>query len=290
MGKWFSNTIAGLVILALTSLLGALLKAPIDGLANPNRLSAEVQLAPWVPKPALLDGKNDPQPIVLEGKSSEEITDRLNFGQSAIADFGFSRIKIENGSSNAVKNINIRLRSSYRSAEVAYVDTNRSIHIVGKTDRVLLPDMNPGDQTTVFLWGSFNEYNIKDYFRTFSSEGEFRLRYEWPEIKDFEYQSFIGNALDEYAWTVFTIISVVLIIFLMIALAVYNDYIKGLMVSEELRRDEVRKFLLNPKKFQMDHAAAQMAWSIFQGRMKTEASAHKLEASDDVVGNEATPP
>lgn len=268
MGKWFSNTIAALVVLALTSLLGALLKAPIDGLANPNRLSAEVQLVPWVAKPALLDTKTDPQPVVLEGKTSEEIVEQLSFGQSALSDFGMARIIIENGSSNIVKNINIRLRSSYRDTAVVFVDTNRNVNIVGETDRVSLPDMAPGDQTTVFMWGTFSEYNIENYFRTFSSEGEFRLRYEWPEIRNFEYHSWIGSFLDEYAWTVFVVSSTLTLFGLLFGTAITTEYVRGIFVDDELRQKEIQKFLENPKKFQMDYTAGQSAWTAFQGRTK----------------------
>lgn len=46
MSKWMGNVLTTLIVLALTSLLGALLKGPIEEFANRNRLQAQVQLAP----------------------------------------------------------------------------------------------------------------------------------------------------------------------------------------------------------------------------------------------------
>jgi hypothetical protein len=254
VGKWFTNTIAALFILALTSLIGALLKSPIDGLANANRLNAEVLLSPWVPKPSFPAQASRNEPVVLGANNSKDLVESLEIKTSSIGDYGIAVMNVENGSSNDVKNINIRIDETYISPDVLYIDASDRITLVGETNRIKLPDMSPGDRTKVYFWGNFSSYDIKNRFKTYSSEGPFRLVFEWAEIKDFEYNSIIGTFLDDYAWEIFIVNAVILIVGLTIAVSVQSDYIKGLLVFE-----------INP-------AQAQSAWQVFQGRMKAQAA------------------
>jgi len=270
MGKWFSNLVAALVLLALTTLLGALLKGPIDGIANQSRLTAEVQLSPWVPKPDELDSSQDFVGRTITKKDARDLIEGLDYRISYLSDFGFAKMNIENGGADSVSDISVRVTSSIRKPQVIFVDANENIQIIGSTDRVKLPDMEPGDRITLFYWGRFNSYNVTERFKTYSSEGEFRISYEWPEARDFEYRSGLGQFLDDYAWTAFVIVCLAIVFLVSITLGMYQEYVKGLMVSPKLREDEAAKFLENPKLSQIDVEAAQAAWRVFKGKMDEE--------------------
>ena len=287
MGKWFSGVVTALVLLLLTSLVGALLKGPIDGLANPNRLNAAVQFSPWTEKPTFADGNNaTAKEVVITGKDSTELVKKLEFKQSAMEDFGLAVMKIENSGSGVVKEINIRLKESYKRPQVVFIDPTDNVHIIGESDRLKLPDMNPGDRTTVYLWGNFSPYLAENYFKTYSTEGDFRLSLEWPEVNEFQYNSFIGNLLNDYAWTVFVITSILLLIIFGIGLALYSEYLKGIFVSVKLRSEEARKFRADPDAFNINYIAAQSAWHVYQGRMKERAKVSEKTKGGDANGSD----
>lgn len=281
MGKWLSNIITALVLLALTSLVGALVKSPIDGLANPSRLNAEVQLMPWVPRPEELNQENL-EPFVLSKDDIDQLVRTLEFRSSAISDFGLARMIIENGGSHKVTNVNIRVDSRFSDPAIVFLDAERNVHVLGETTRVRLPDMGPGDRIEAYFWGSFNKYNSDEIFQTYSSEGQFRMSYEWPEIRDFEYRTGIGIFLDEYAWTIFVVICVLLILMLLVVISVYSDYHKGLFVSKSLYREERRKFKENPKKFEINYESATKAWGMFQGRLKENPLGKEKDPTNEV--------
>lgn len=281
MGKWFTGTVGALVLLALTSLIGAVLKGPIDEFVNESRLDAAIQLSPWVAKPDLgVAGQKNP--ASTETDDTDKLLRDLAIRQSSIGDYGIAVMNVENGSSGTVKEINVRLEPSYGTPEVMVIDPAGDVRNLGEVDRIRMPDMKPGDRAKIYVWDNFSTYDITDYFKTYSSEGEFRLNYAWAETREFEYRSSIGTFLDDYAWATFVAACVLLCVMVGIVCAVYTEYLKGLFVSPDLREEEANKFLADPKKFQIDSTAAQAAWNVYLGRMKKEQSVQNPDSEGSV--------
>ncbi|ARU15665.1 hypothetical protein [Croceicoccus marinus] len=251
MSKWLTTVVTTLSILALTSLVGALLKGPIDKLANANRLSAHVELAPWIDRSVIQELSEKP---VEPPKTSEEILADLELSMKEIslksgAEFGVARVSIENASSRNVTDANFRVDRRYGEVEAFLIDADREALSLGEVDRVKLPDLAPGDRLTVYMWGNFSQYFFPESFRSYSSEGEFRTTFSWPEAQEFEYQSGIGRLLNEYAWTVFFLMVFILAVIFGLLAAVQDEYLKKMLKDDAFYMAEKRRYLSDPKKF-----------------------------------------
>lgn len=250
MSKWMGNVLTTLIVLALTSLLGALLKGPIEEFANRNRLQAQVQLAPWIDKP------NEPTKEV-EREGGDENTYRTilndllqNLSSSrSYGDYGVARVSMENTSSSTVSDINFRLTDPYGEFEYVVVDSDGKSTPLLRGSRVRIPAMKPGDRVTAFMWGGFSSYLFPEKFRSYSSQGAFRISFDWPQTEEYVFQSQIGKFLDDYAWTIFVVTIVLLIAFISIFLAVSSEYVKKHYKSEDFYKDERTRFLSDEKRF-----------------------------------------
>jgi hypothetical protein len=255
LSKWLSNLITALVILAATSALGAVLKGPIDEWVNENRLKAQVQLAPWFAKPTLAAARQSGKDVP---SSDREILDELLENLSKISpsgandDFGVARVNVENSSSKKVTDINFRLDSPYGEQEFIIIDSDGKASELSKSNRIIIPDMNPGDRITVYLWGNYSKYLFSDRFKTYSSEGKFRVAFEWPEAKEFEYQSGIARFLDDYATDIAIWTSILLMFLFLIMNHVSGEYIKVLMKYPAFYERESERYTQDPKKFSPD--------------------------------------
>ena len=178
MGKWLGGIITALVILALTSLVGSLLRGPIEDLSSRERLTAEVQLSPWFAKPANVKADaNKP------GDASLPLEDSVADIESTFVsgdDYQSARIIITNESSKKVSDVNFRLLSPYRFNQAVVIDGAGHRKNFVQVDRIFVPDLNPGDKAIVYIWGNYNTLTFADAFRTYSSAGSFRIRYDWP--------------------------------------------------------------------------------------------------------------
>lgn len=254
MGKWLSNIINALILLGLTTLLGALLKGPIDDLANRNRIKAQVQLSPWVEKPSPeveadegnIDSDNPYREIL-----NNLLEDLASNGASSDL-YGLARINLENDSSNTVTDINFRMEGRDNDLDVHMIGADGRVAFSGETQRVQVPDMKPGDRVTVYVWGAFSEHLIRDNFKTYSSEGAFRTDYEWPDIQDFEYSSTIGKAFDAVVdWMLIFIVGLLLLF--LFAINIFQEkYLKGLLGNQSIYLHEKRRFEKEGDKFAPD--------------------------------------
>ena len=180
MGKWLGNLINVLLVLAVTTLLSALLKGPIDELVSGDHLTAEVQLSPWVPQPSnLIDQKNKKPIDSLEVSGIQDVIDYSVPASSSILQF--AKITVTNGSSKIIQNGNIRFRSSdIPSIAVVSLESDKRIYMK-KPSRVNLPEMKPGDKVLIFAWfTALSTYDVDQIISTYSSQGKFRISYDWP--------------------------------------------------------------------------------------------------------------
>lgn len=288
MGKWLSNIIAALVILAATSLAGALLKGPIDELANQDRLKAQVQLSPWISKPEF--SKNGAGEKIRDGSTPDIKAELASPVASSL--FDLARVSIENNGTKTVKNINFRMESIGESE--AIVEGEKYFQTYPNANKILIPDMKPGDRFSVYIWGKFTTYSIEDDFKSYSSEGSFLTTLDWPQSQDFQYGSWISQSLDEYAWPTFVITLVILAFGFGILLATLQEYIKTILIHKKAYKIERRRFLEDPKKFSPDIELTSQrhyqAHALFSGR--AEKSEQEKASPDlvEVVANDSRHP
>lgn len=273
VNKWLSNIITTLVVLAMTSLVGALLKGPIDDLSSRNRLKAQVQLAPWINKPEKPSqtSKSDDNP-----KTDKEILDNLlkdlsniPYTVSSSDSFGVARTNIENDGSKVVTDINLRLDSPYGKEESVLI-YNGKMENLGEVDRISIPDMKPGDRVTIYMWGNFSSLILPDSIKTYSSEGSFRISYDWPQTQEFEYKSKISIFIDEWAESLGGFSIILLTVILGIYVGVFSDYVKNLFKSQASYESERERFLSDPKSFSPNIVGVEAAAKIASLEQKNE--------------------
>lgn len=252
MSKWLSNIITALVILTLTSVLGGFLKGPIDELSNQDKLKAQVQLAPWIEKPTPSRVEKSAVSNSREENHLDNVINNLKKLRYSTSDFGVAKIDIENSSGKKITDINIRLDEPYGPQESIVIDQNQHVLPLGDTDRIKIPDMSPGDRVTVFMWGGYSSYLFPERFKTYSSEGEFRVSFDWPKSKDEQYQSSISIFLDNYAGTIAIVSMLLLAISSLIGLNTYSEYVKHILEKREFYNAEKKSFAKDPKKFSPD--------------------------------------
>jgi hypothetical protein len=242
MGKWISSVITALVVLAATSFAGALLKGPIDEIANRDRLKANIQLSPWTEKPDF-----------AQIEKNEEGNKKNNFPEipSYRSLFSLATVNIENNGSKIVDKISIRIDDEEDLEGVIFTSSGQRI-VINDTDKLNIPDMKPGDRASVYLWGTFSSHTFMDEFRTFSSEGSFSKTIDWPSSQEYIYDSWISKFLDQYAWTIFVGVLFVLVAVLGILAASYLEYVKLILVHGKAYQAESKRFWEDPKKFTPD--------------------------------------
>lgn len=255
MGKWFGSVVATLVLLVLTSAVATGLKGPIDDYFSGNRLTATVQLSPWIEKPtgaAPAAKASDSSASAMLKKIQEDMRAELQRSSSP-DDYGVVRVTVANESSKTVTKANFRLEDTYTADEGILQDAKGAIKRLGRTNRVTLPDLDPGDRITVYLWReNFSSLLFPMWFKTYSSEGAFRVRYLWPESQDRTFETGLGKFLNDWASLVLIGSGVLLLALLGIYVAVSEAYYKALLKSELFYQTEKQKYDANPKKFSPD--------------------------------------
>lgn len=264
MGKWFNGIFTALVLLTATSMLGALLKGPIDNLASQSRLKAEVQLSPWYPKPTKDSDKKDQSGKKTDTTKAEQdltnIVQKIAANSPSSGDFQFARIIITNESSKPITNANLRIDAPWTPEIAVLVDVNGKSTEFEGPDRIIIPDTKPGDRITVFMWGSYyNSISFPDAIHTYSSEGKFRIRYDWPKYSQDQYDSQIGQFIDDWAGIVAMIGTVLIVAVLGVYAVVSSNYYKALLKSEKFCWAERNRFEADPKKFKPSFDKAEEA-------------------------------
>jgi hypothetical protein len=249
MGKWLGGLITTLIVLGLTTWVAALLKGPIDDWASQDRLRAEVQLSPWYERPVATPVRTFRHNKAMIDPTAAAIAEAMVRTTDA-SDFGLARLIVINESNKPVTNANVRLRSPYSASDAVIIGPNGKKAELHNVDRITIPDLNPGDRAVAFLWGDFSTYTFSDSFRTYSSEGRFRVTYDWPTAQDREYESWIGRTIDDYA-EMFVAGCVALLLAMFGILAVVNtSYYKLLLKDKNHYKEERRRFLAAPEKFE----------------------------------------
>lgn len=242
MGKWLSNLLTPLLILLATLVVTALMKGPIDEMANQGRLKAEVELAPWID-------------VAGVGKSIEKSNEAGGVIPSVLysADsLTVARVRLLNESPKKVTNISFELPSYDKKTAVIISKDGKFDEIKYRNDIFTIPDMNPGDKFTIIVLGNFTTYNLTEKFKSFSSEGRFRTQFYWPDNQGFESQGQFSKILDSVIWIGGTASVVLLIIILGIAFSQHSEYIKMLMIHKRAYKLESDRFWSDPRKFTPD--------------------------------------
>lgn len=262
MGKWFGGIITTLVLLALTSLIGALLKGPIDTLASGDRLTAQVQLSPWVPRPA-----SGTAPIKKENRSklAETLAEIQNNLQNRLAitsssNFQFARIIVTNESNKTITDANIRFEEAIKPDLAVVVNEASETAVSASPDRIKLPNLKPGDKVGVFVWGnSLSTYEIANNFKTYSSAGRFRTSFDWPSNNENDYQSGLGTFINDWASYIFFGAIGLVTIFLAVFVIVQSSYVNALLTSERFTYSERERREKEGSKFAPDYTGAEKA-------------------------------
>jgi hypothetical protein len=243
MSKWISNLITPLLILLGTTLITALLRGPIDEMANQSRLKAEVELSPWI------DRSGDD---ARKGASTDETVDNFmsRYMQSS-GNLGVARVNIQNDSSKAVTNISFQL-PEHRDAEAIMLDKEHEIVKLPKSDNIKIPDMQPGDKVAIIVWATFSTYQFKEKFLSYSSEGKFRTTFLWPENQGFDNGSTLSGIIDGFIWIGGSISAVLLVCILGIGWSSHWEYIKLIFTYSKAYEAEKKRYWENPKKFSPD--------------------------------------
>lgn len=242
MSKWLSNLVTPLLILLATSLITAVVKGPIDEMANQNRLKAEVELAPWIDKIETRDEPSNPD---------EQTASILGRVMQSTGNLGVARINLENDSGKQVSNISFEM-PGYQKSEAVMINKDRELTKLPDPTKVRIPDMNPGDKITVIIWGSFSTYNFKEDFKSYSSEGQFRTSYFWPENQGFESDSTIDAILSGFVWIGGSVSAILLVIILGIGWSQHAEFIKLLLTYPKAYQLEKARFWEDPRKFSPD--------------------------------------
>ena len=246
MGKWLGGIVTALILLALSSLLGAALKRPIDDWASSERLRAEIQLAPWIEKPQSASNG--------QVKSKPDLVSIYQSISPSLDDFGVAKIIVSNEGKSVVTNVNFRMDSPYHRQDIAVLSPDADIKFFNNSGRVKLPDLNPGDKITVYMWNDmYSSHLFPRAFKSYSSEGSFRTTYDWPTNQQRTYDSGISKFLDDYAgWVAGISLSILFV--LMVGVAAYNEaYYKFILKNREFYEEEKVKFDEDPKKFKPNY-------------------------------------
>lgn len=242
MNKLLSSLVTPLLVLLATSLIGALVKGPIEEIANQNRLQAEIMLAPWVEK-------------VEPDKPSDRLDDQtasiFSHSNLFMSGFGVARVALKNNSSKAVSNISFELPSNDQQEAIFIVDGKRTQKI-SNPKKINIPNMNPGDEIFVFIWGTFMTYEFKEDFKSYSSEGKFRTNFLWPENQGFESGSTFERIAGTVIWYAGTSSAILLIIIMSVAWSQSGEYIKLLFTYPKAYEIEKARFWENPRTFSPD--------------------------------------
>lgn len=247
VGKWLGSIVTALVILAATSALGALLKAPIEDWVSRDRLQAEVQLAPWYARPAL--ASEPKQSLSPSGDALNSELAKLSVDRADSSNYGIARVTISNESSNPVTNINFRLIAPISAQDALVIGADGKTHALHDVNRVILPNMNPGDKSLVYLWGYYSSYLFPERFRTYSSAGRFRVSYDWPTAQERDYESGIGRFLDNYAELIVWVCVGVLTLLFGVVAVIYDRYYNLLLEDEGHYYSERKRYLASSEKF-----------------------------------------
>lgn len=249
MGKWFSGIVTTLVVLILTSLAGALLKNPIDNLASSDRLRAEVQLSSWIDKP-------DRSPKINKQKSVEErIQEARDEALESMAtysggSFQFARMIITNEGSKKITDISVRMKEPFVASEIVLINEDGKRQFIEKADRVKIADMNPGDKVAIFIWSNYlSSLSAENTFSTYSSAGKFRMGIDWPKSQVVQYDSAVGQFIDEWFYWIFGVSVLLLLVALGVSSSFQDDYLKKLLKNEKLYYIEKERFDVDPNKF-----------------------------------------
>jgi hypothetical protein len=242
MSKWLSNLVTPLLILLGTILLTAALRGPIDEMANQNRLKATIELAPWI-------SKIEPSEIPIGSDNALDLI--MERTQQSTGLLGVARLNLENESGKKVSNISFDL-AKYRKTDAVIIDKDQHVTTIINPNKIKIDDLSPGDSVTIIIWGSFSTYELKDNFKSYSSEGEFRTEFFWPENQGIENDLGFLSIVDNFIWYGGSISAILLIIILGAGWSQYYEYSKFLLTYPRAYQAERNRFWENPKDFSPD--------------------------------------
>jgi hypothetical protein len=264
MLKWLGGIANACVLAVLTTAAVAIFQAPLSSWLQSDLLNARVDFAPWVDPPEgqprlknpILDQADDsPRTRVLK-KAVRALSNinKVSFDQNpyrASQNFGLARILIENNTHQVAKNIIVKFTRIYLS-EKAYVIADRKYtNIYDGVSKIELPDMRPGDTTTVFLWYDYGYYPslFEKYFTTNSSLGRMTVKYYTPATLDSDKSSFDDFVDNWGGWIMFGLLAFGWLATGFMA-AIYGTYFRALLKDEALYQSEKVRWDADPKKFQ----------------------------------------
>lgn len=167
--------------------------------------------------------------------------------------FQFARMIVTNEGSKKITDISVRLKEPFVAREAVLISEDGKKQFIEKVDRIKISDMNPGDKIAIFIWSNYlSSFNAENMFSTYSSAGKFRMGIDWPKSQVVQYDSFIGQFIDEWFYWIFGGLVLLLLIVLGASNTLQDDYLKKILKNERLYYLEKERFDADPSKFVPD--------------------------------------
>lgn len=140
--------------------------------------------------------------------------------------FQFARMIVTNEGSKKITDISVRLKEPFVAREAVLISEDGKKQFIEKVDRIKISDMNPGDKIAIFIWSNYlSSFNAENMFSTYSSAGKFRMGIDWPKSQVVQYDSFIGQFIDEWFYWIFGGLVLLLLIVLGASNTLQDDYL-----------------------------------------------------------------
>lgn len=239
--KLIASLFVGALATALGALLAMMFQAPITRYFSPDRLVAEVSIAPWRPLPV---SSVDTKKISAYGDINPYRMEDLLSGRTT----SFVRIKVANHGAKDVHDIKFNMGEFPPMLITVYRDGKLSKRFIDHQVVPIAP-LKPGDTTEIFAW---SVHDVADqiafnHWKTFSSEGPITLhiRQYGTKSRNDDGVEILGSLL---GW-IFDIAIILLFCLLLWSIVYMSRYIDELIKDEDWYLQERSRHDANPKRF-----------------------------------------
>lgn len=216
-----------------------------------DRLTARFEAGPWVAKPQLPDGESQ-----QSYDENNDVGSAVKFLGNTLSSknpdgkwYELAKLTIKNESKKDITGIRIRYSGVEMPELLVVPEKTDNSYYIKSTNDVSLPDMKPGDTAIVYQWDNFSSILVEDSIDTYSSEGDFRINYEFPQTVSTNFAGWFISGIIDHIWLIINALSITIFILLMIQKDTIDLYYKKLLRDDDFYIDERVRYESDKDKF-----------------------------------------
>lgn len=251
---WLKTIINTLVGSLIALVLAAAFQAPLVDFFNRDRLTARFEAGPWIDKPKL---KGDETRLNYSEDNSvasaiESFSDSLSDKNIDGRWYETGKLTLVNRSKKEITAIRINYIGTYTPDILVIPENRKDSYFIKSASDITLPDMKPGDKAVIFQWSTLTPVLVESSFNTYSSEGDFRIDFDFPTTISTSTAGQFVSFIFSYIWFIIIVLVIIIFFALIAQIDFLITYYKRLLSDDDIYLSERVRFEKDASKFSPD--------------------------------------